>query len=107
MGKIADKFCNNIYLTDDNPRNENPKFIRKEIRRGVRKNNMFEIADRKIAIKKAILNLKSSEILLIAGKGHEKTQVYRNKVRFFSDREIILKAISNKNYNLRILFWKP
>ena len=100
MGKIADKFCNNIYLTDDNPRNENPKFIRKEIKRGVRKNNMFEIADRKIAIKKAISNLKSSEILLIAGKGHEKTQVYRNKVRFFSDREIILKAISNKNYNL-------
>ena len=37
MGKVADKFCQKIYLTDDNPRNENPKSIRKEIKKVLKK----------------------------------------------------------------------
>ena len=37
MGKIADKYCDKIYLTDDNPRNENPNLIRKEIKKGIKK----------------------------------------------------------------------
>ena len=97
MGKIASLYCHKIYLTDDNPRNENPHSIRKEIKRGIKNKNIFEISDRKKAIEKAIINLKSSEILLVAGKGHETTQTYKSKVRFFSDREIILKSISYKN----------
>ncbi len=97
MGKIAEKFCDTIYLTDDNPRNENPKMIRKEIKKGIRYKTINEISDRKLAIKTAILNLKCSEILLVAGKGHETTQIYKNKVRFFSDKEIILSSIKYKN----------
>ena len=97
MGKIASLYCHKIYLTDDNPRNENPHSIRKEIKRGIKNKNIFEISDRKKAIEKAVINLKSSEILLVAGKGHETTQTYKSKVRFFSDREIILKSISYKN----------
>ena len=100
MGKIADTYCQKIYLTDDNPRNENPNQIRKKIKEGIKKKYIYEISDRKKAIKKAILDLKSSEILLIAGKGHETFQTYKNKVRFFSDREIILKAINDKNKTL-------
>ena len=97
MGKIAEKFCDTIYLTDDNPRNENPKMIRKEIKKGIKYKTINEISDRKLAIKTAIINLKCSEILLIAGKGHETTQIYKNKVRFFSDKEIILSSIEYKN----------
>ena len=100
MGKIADRFCNNIYITDDNPRNENPRLIREEIIKGIKSKNIFEISDRKIAIRNAILNLKSSEILLVAGKGHETTQIYKKKTRFFSDRDIITKSIKTKNKNL-------
>ena len=37
MGKIADRLCNKIYLTDDNPRSENPKKIRSQIRKGIKK----------------------------------------------------------------------
>ena len=76
MGKVADKFCQKIYLTDDNPRNENPKSIRKEIKKGIKK-FLIEIPDRKLAIKSAVLSLQTSEILLVAGKGHEMSQTYK------------------------------
>ncbi len=100
MGRIANQFCNRIFLTDDNPRNENPKSIRREIKKGIKNKPIFEIQDRKKAISNAILSLNSSEILLVAGKGHETTQTYKNKIRFFSDRDIILKSIKIKNKNL-------
>ena len=41
MGKIANKFCDKIYLTDDNPRNESPKKIRKAIKKSIKKNKLF------------------------------------------------------------------
>ena len=100
MGRIAAQYCKKIYLTDDNPRNEKPNLIRNEIKKGINIRNIFEVRDRKKAIREAILNLKSSEILLVAGKGHETTQTYKNKVRFFSDREIIIDTIKYKNKNL-------
>ena len=89
MGKIADLYCDIIYLTDDNPRNENPNFIRREIKKGIKRSKVHEIPDRKYAIKNAILNLKSSEILLVAGKGHETSQTYKNKVRFFQIKKLL------------------
>ena len=52
MGKIASKYCRKIFVTDDNPRNEDPKKIRKEILKYCPKG--IEISDRKIAIKTAI-----------------------------------------------------
>ena len=100
MGAIAAQYCKKIYLTDDNPRNESPNLIRNQIKKGINSGNIIEIKDRKKAIRDAILDLKSSEILLVAGKGHEITQTYKKKVRFFSDKEIILKSIKYKNKNL-------
>ena len=100
MGKIANLYCDKIYLTDDNPREENPTLIRNQIKRNINKKKLFEIADRKKAIDEAVLNLKSGEILLVAGKGHEKTQTYKKKIRHFSDKEIILKSIKKKNHSL-------
>ena len=100
MGSLAAQYCKKIYLTDDNPRNENPNSIRNEIKKGIKNKNIYEIKDRKKAIKKAIFDLKSSEILLVAGKGHENTQTCKNEVRFFSDRDIIIKSIKLKNKNL-------
>tara|TARA_B100001057_G_scaffold364647_1_gene367552 strand:+ start:2947 stop:5799 length:2853 start_codon:yes stop_codon:yes gene_type:complete len=97
MGKIAEKYSDRIYLTDDNPRNENPSIIRKEIKKGIKKNKIEELPNRKKAIHEAIMKLDSGEILLIAGKGHEKTQNYGRKKIFFSDKEVILKSIKYKN----------
>ena len=91
MGKIASKYCRKIFVTDDNPRNENPKKIRNTIMKGCKK-LASNIGSRKKAIKTAISELGSNEILLVAGKGHEKIQDYGNKIINFSDKKII-KAI--------------
>ncbi len=100
MGKIANNFADSIILTNDNPRFENPQKIRRDIKKGIKKKRITEISNRAIAIKKAIHNLNSGDILLVAGKGHEKTQVIGNKKIFFSDRKVILNAIKHKNNNL-------
>jgi murE/murF fusion protein len=97
MGKIADQFTDFIYLTDDNPRNENAKKIRGEIKKGIKNKIINEISDRKKAIFECIKNLKSGEIAVIAGKGHEKTQEYHGKKIFLSDKKEILRSISFKN----------
>ena len=96
MGKIANKLCNYIYLTDDNPRSENPKKIRDSIKKSILPSKMIEIPSRKLAIRKAILNSKSDEVLIIAGKGHESTQEYIKKKKF-SDKDNIKKSIILKN----------
>ena len=100
MGKIASKFCDTIYLTDDNPRSENPNKIRKEIKKGIQNKNISEISSRKLAISKCIQNLNTGDIAIVAGKGHEKTQDYNNRKYFFSDRDEILKFIKRKNISL-------
>ena len=100
MGKIASDFADSIILTNDNPRFENPQKIRRDIKKGIKKKRITEISNRAIAITQAIHNLNSGEILLVAGKGHEKTQDIGNKKIFFSDRKVILNAIKNKNDNL-------
>ena len=99
MGKIADIYSDEIYLTDDNPRFENPNKIREDIKKGI-KRKIFEIPNRAKAISVAVRNLKTGEILLVAGKGHEKTQDFGKQKIFFSDKKIILKAIKTKNLNL-------
>jgi murE/murF fusion protein len=100
MGKIANEYCDKIYLTDDNPRKEDPKKIRSDIKNNINKLKLYEISDREKAISKAVKNLYTGEILLVAGKGHENIQDYGKKVRFFSDRKSILKNIKIKNKNL-------
>ncbi len=97
MGKIAEKYSNEIYLTDDNPRNEKPFEIRNEIKKGIKNKRIHEIPDRKKAIQEAVKNLKTGDILLVAGKGHEKIQDYGKKRTFFSDQKVILSSIRAKN----------
>ena len=84
MGKIADTFSDKIYLTDDNPRFERPDKIRKDIKMGVKKTTVIEISDRAKAIDDAIKNLRTGDLLLVAGKGHEKVQyIGEQKIFFF------------------------
>ena len=96
MGDIANKYCDKIYLTDDNPRFENPKVIRDQIKRKIKKKKYVEISSRADAISKAVSELNSGDILIVAGKGHENYQEYK-KILFFSDKLEIIKAIRRKN----------
>ena len=106
MGQIASNYSDEIYLTDDNPRLENPKKIRSEIKKGIKKTKIIEISNRAKAISKAIRKLNTGDILLVAGKGHEIIQDFGNKKIYFSDKKIILREIKTKNkslsYNLKI-----
>ena len=104
MGKIANQYCNKIYLTDDNPRNENPNLIRKAIKKFIKKNKLLEIPSREKAIKTSIEKVESGEVLIIAGKGHENYQEYKKKISF-SDRYFIKKYSKIKNKTLSN-YWK-
>ncbi len=94
MGSIANRYASKVYITDDNPRNEDPKKIRKAILSKCRR--AIEIPDRKMAIKKAINDLQKNEILIIAGKGHEKKQVRKNQIKFFDDVQVAKYFIIKK-----------
>ena len=94
MGKIAQKYANKIYLTSDNPRDENPEEIIDMIIEGITDIDKVTIeTDRAKAIKLAVNDLSNDEILLIAGKGHENYQIVENRKQPFSDYEEILKCI--------------
>ena len=105
MAKIASSKCKKIYVTDDNPRNERPEIIRKEIFSNIKNINRFNIGNRAKAIKLAIINAEPNETILVAGKGHEAEQIYKNKTLLISDKQIIkklrikLKKISNDIQN--------
>jgi len=100
MGKIAANYSDKIYLTDDNPRFENPNKIRRDIKKGIKSKKVIEISNRSKAIFEGVKNLNTGEILLVAGKGHEKTQDKGKHKIYFSDRKNILDAIKIKNFNL-------
>ncbi|KJV69585.1 UDP-N-acetylmuramoyl-L-alanyl-D-glutamate--2,6-diaminopimelate ligase [Candidatus Neoehrlichia procyonis] len=96
MGKIAAQYTTKTIITDDNPRNEDPQKIRKEILSHC--HNSIEIPNREEAIKYAIEEaINNNYIVLIAGKGHENTQIIGNKILDFND-EIIAKNIINQYY---------
>ena len=104
MGKIAKKYCRKIFITDDNPRNENPKKIRNTIMKTCEK-LAVDIGSRKKAINTAIKELRPDEILLVAGKGHEKIQDYGNKIINFSDKKVIKEIIKKRKYFSRESYW--
>ena len=88
MGKIAADLSKKVFITSDNPRNEDPLEIIEEIKSGIKKNNYEVIEDREEAIKQAISQSESDAVILIAGKGHETYQEIRGVKKHFSDREV-------------------
>ncbi len=95
MGEIAGKLAHFTILTADNPRSEEPDSIITEIEEGIKRTGgeYIIISDRRLAIEFAIKNAKENDIILIAGKGHETYQVYKDKTIHFDDREVALEVI--------------
>lgn len=71
MGSIVDQWADEVYVTSDNPRTEDPQQIIDDILRGFTKKKPQSIVDRRVAVKLAFSELKEKEVLLLAGKGHE------------------------------------
>ena len=98
MAKIAKSLCKKIYVTDDNPRNENPAKIRKEIIHHLKGSKYYENGNRFKAIKSAILNAEPDESVIVTGKGHETVQNYGNKIFNISDKRLS-RALKLKEKN--------
>lgn len=93
MGALAGKLADKVIVTDDNPRFEDPAVIRKQIMAAVPQ--ALEIGSRGEAIKYAMDNARKSDIILLAGKGHEEGQIIQGKVLPFNDRQEVLKNLKN------------
>ena len=95
MGKVASLYADHIFLTEDNPRNEDPREIIDQILQGIPNKNKVEIIiDRKEGIRKAIETAKSGDTLILTGKGHEEYQIIGNRKIHFSDKETALELLS-------------
>lgn len=93
MGEIASRLSDFVIVTSDNPRNEDPKEIIREIERGIKKDNYIVIPDRKVAIGFAVELASTGDIVLVAGKGHEEYQEICNTKKLFSDKKTLEEAI--------------
>lgn len=90
MGQIAAALADDVIVTDDNPRSEDPAAIRRAILATVP--SAREIGDRGEAIRAGIAGLGPGDVLVVAGKGHETGQYIGQDIRPFSDREEAVKA---------------
>lgn len=97
MGEVAGKLADLSIITSDNPRNENPMDIIKDIEIGINKTDgkYTIIPDRKEAIKYAVDNAQKGDIILLAGKGHEDYQEI-NGIKYPMDERIIIREIFEK-----------
>jgi UDP-N-acetylmuramoyl-L-alanyl-D-glutamate--2,6-diaminopimelate ligase len=94
MGKMASQFADLIFLTEDNPRSEDPSAIVQQIMHGIEdKDKARIIIDRKEGIKEALRLAKAGDTLVLAGKGHEEYQMIGDKKIHFSDRETVLELL--------------
>jgi UDP-N-acetylmuramoyl-L-alanyl-D-glutamate--2,6-diaminopimelate ligase len=92
MAEVACEYSNKVILTSDNPRSEDPLEILKDMQAGVNaaaKKKVISIADRKEAIKTAVSLAGNDDIVLIAGKGHEKYQDIKGVKYDFDDKKIL------------------
>jgi UDP-N-acetylmuramoyl-L-alanyl-D-glutamate--2,6-diaminopimelate ligase len=93
MGAIADELADQIIVTDDNPRSENPQSITQDIVKGIKSRQVRVIHDRGEAIATALKEAQPIDLVLIAGKGHEDYQIYGDTRRSFSDRREALRYL--------------
>jgi UDP-N-acetylmuramoyl-L-alanyl-D-glutamate--2,6-diaminopimelate ligase len=99
MARIACKYADDVIITSDNPRTEDPQAIINEIHTGVPSEKLEQatcIVDREQAIETAIDRTRDGDIVLIAGKGHEDYQIIGTTRRPFDDRKIAAAALANR-----------
>jgi UDP-N-acetylmuramoyl-L-alanyl-D-glutamate--2,6-diaminopimelate ligase len=90
MGEIAARLADEIVLTDDNPRREDPQAIINDIRRGIPQQRALVVEhDRAQAIRMTLARAAPADLVLIAGKGHEAYQIYGSERRAFRDQSIV------------------
>lgn len=98
MGAIAQKYADRIFLTSDNSRSERTEDILEDIKQGLDNAGLaktLSIADRKEAIRTAIMLAPQGATILLAGKGHETYQIIGQQKSHFDEREIVNEVFNN------------
>jgi UDP-N-acetylmuramoyl-L-alanyl-D-glutamate--2,6-diaminopimelate ligase len=94
MGRIAYDLADLVYVTSDNPRSEEPRQIIADILAGIPNLEKIEIIENRAdAIKRAVSTALATDVVVIAGKGHEDYQILKDKTIHFDDREHVRKAL--------------
>ena len=96
MGGVVEKYSDTIIITSDNPRAEEPLTIAKEIAAGIKTKEYKIILDRREAIELALAKSSFSDTVLIAGKGHENYQIFKDKKIEFDDQSVTEEYIREK-----------
>jgi UDP-N-acetylmuramoyl-L-alanyl-D-glutamate--2,6-diaminopimelate ligase len=116
MGAVAARLSDLVIVTSDNPRTEDPGQIIEEIKRGIvipadrvpkgqggpKATPCLAIADRKAAIERAIKEARAGDLVLIAGKGHEKYQAIGERVLPFDDVDVAASALARRRSAPRV-----
>ena len=100
MGALALKLADNIVVTSDNPRTENPELIIDEIFTALQDvpadKHVTRLSDRREAIEYTLAHAADNDVILIAGKGHENYQILKDRTIHFDDREVVMEYWSDK-----------
>jgi UDP-N-acetylmuramoyl-L-alanyl-D-glutamate--2,6-diaminopimelate ligase len=103
MGRIAATLADRVFVTSDNPRSEDPEAIIQQVRAGAlavadASGRVASIADRAVAIATALTEAGDGDAVVIAGKGHETTQVFADRVEPFDDRQVARDVLSTLGF---------
>lgn len=96
MGAVASQLADHVILTNDNPRSEDPDAIAQEVIGGITGKNYEVLLDREQAIAQALRLAHKGDIVLIAGKGHEDYQIFKDRTVHFDDREVVRTLLSSE-----------
>jgi len=100
MASIACDYSDTVIFTSDNPRDEDPEDIIKDMREGItvaKKKKTIILSNREEAIKTACLLAQENDIILVAGKGHEKYQEIKGVKYAFDDKEVLYRLLNMFN----------
>jgi UDP-N-acetylmuramoyl-L-alanyl-D-glutamate--2,6-diaminopimelate ligase len=95
MGRVADELADYAIITSDNPRKENPDAIISEVEKGFRSTHYEKIVERAEAIRQAVAMAQPRDLVLIAGKGHEKYQEFADHTIPFDDLQVARRALDD------------
>ncbi|MBS5938913.1 UDP-N-acetylmuramoyl-L-alanyl-D-glutamate--2,6-diaminopimelate ligase [Clostridium sartagoforme] len=96
LGRIGTEIADLAVITSDNPRDEDPMYIIKEIIAGITKSNYLAIENRTEAIKLALNMAEEGDVVVLAGKGHENYQITNEGVIHFDEREVVDEILADR-----------
>jgi len=95
MAEAAEKYSDHVIVTSDNPRTEDPERIIDQVMKGFKLDRHERIADRFVAIRRAVQMSKPGDVILVAGKGHEDYQIIGTEKKHFDDRKVARQALND------------